>query len=149
MSSFLALLGCSTLASKERLENQNQLLILELKNQEHAQDGLKAEIENLKLLLSQTEQKLSELSQSADDKVRAFDELNKTLTLVSQKRSDLEKSCQTLVEQVKTGLSSGRLNNKSYRQQLLESLNQWQSDLGDHKALTTTHEAPSKNNTLF
>ncbi len=135
----LGLYGCSTTASKERLEKQNQLLILEIQNHEHSEETLKSEIESLKTQLGQTEQKLRDLSQSSEDKNRAFEELKKTLALEGQKKSEIETSCQALVEQVRTGLTSGKLQSKAFRQQLLQSLNDWQSRAGSLGTANTTH----------
>lgn len=138
-SAVLGFTGCSTTASKERLEKQNQLLILEIQNHEHAEESLKSEIESLKTLLAQTDQKLSDLSQSSEDKNRAFEELKKSLALEGQKKSEIESSCQALIEQVKTGLASEKLQSKAYRQQLIQSLNEWQTQQGSLVTAPTTH----------
>jgi chromosome segregation ATPase len=137
----LGLSGCSTTASKERLEKQNQLLILEIQNHEHAEETLKSEIESLKTLLGQAEQKLSDLSQSSEDKNRAFEELKKSLALEGQKKSEIETSCQALIEQIKTGLASGKLQSKAYREQLIQTLNEWKSQRGSLEldSAKTTH----------
>ena len=139
LTSLLGVYGCSTTASKERLEKQNQLLILEIQNHEHTEETLKSEIESLKTQLGQTEQKLSDLSQSSEDKNRAFEELKKSLALEGQKKSEIETSCHALVEQVKTGLTSGKLQSKAFRQQLIQSLNEWQSQAGSLGTAHTTH----------
>jgi peptidoglycan hydrolase CwlO-like protein len=135
----LGLVGCSTTAAKERLENQNQLLLLEIQNHEHARESLNVEIESLKTQLAEAEQKLKELSQASDDNGKNLDILKKDLASEAAKRRGVESTCAAFVKQVKSTILSGRLPSKAARQEMLDSLSHWQSALENTESARTTH----------
>lgn len=130
--SLAGLFGCSTTASKERLEKQNRLLEIELENKDHALESAKLEIEQLKAQVQQSDDRLKDVTVAGEDKSRTLDEIKKKMSL------DLTKltQCQTLLEQVRDHLATGKFNSRAGRQQFLQTLSDWQSQ---PKAESATH----------